>query len=475
MQIFKRNQGEEQPSWHFGIFRIRLPFLHYRIESSEALQAVLMCATCLGAVPILTDVLGIPFELAWSMVIINGLLYNLHSVLGDPVVPGWITPSIPLTIAYLTQFQIGSERIQALIALQLLVAIIFLSMGATGLAGRLMRIVPDSIKSGILLGAGFAAIIGEFAVKKGRFNLYPFSIAIGTLLSYFLLFSERFKNMRRKSKIVDMFGKYGMLPAIFASIVIAPLFKELPFPTIEVGSFIKIPEFSNILSQVSVFGVGFPKIDMFIKALPMAAIVYIIAFGDFVTSGELLKEADEIRTDESIDFNSNRSNLISGIRNLIQGFLIPYVPLCGPLWAAVSAAVFERYKEVRESGEEVRTGEGCITCCSSYGITPDQVSMESVYSGVGTFRWITFLCVAIVPIVYLVKPTLPVALSLTLLVQGFVCTRLAMMICKDKLDMGIAGVMASVIAIKGAAWGLGVGILLFLLLQHKKETKKAMA
>lgn len=446
MQIFKRELGSEQPSWKLGVFRVRLPFVHYRFESSEALQAILMCATCLGAIPILTSVLGIPFELAWSMVIINGLLYNTHALLGDPVVPGWITPSIPLTIAYLTQFEMGPLRIQALIALQLLVAFTFLFMGITGLAGKLMRIVPDSIKSGILLGAGFAAIIGEFAVEKGRFNLYPFSIAIGTLLSYFLLFSERFKEMRKNHALVNLFGKYGMLPAIFASIIIAPLCKELPFPNIEVGSFIKIPEFSNILRQVSVFGVGFPNIDLFVKAIPMAIMVYIIAFGDFVTSGALLKEADRVRTDEKIDFNSNRSNLISGIRNLIQGILIPYVPLCGPLWAAVSAAVFERYKEGREG-------------------------MDSVYSGVGTFRWMTFICVSIVPIVSLVQPTLPVALSLTLLVQGFVCTRLAMTICKDHIDMGIAGVMAAVIAVKGAAWGLGVGIILFLLLVRIKERK----
>lgn len=446
MQILKRELGSEQPSWKLGVFRVRLPFVHYRFESSEALQAILMCATCLGAIPILTSVLGIPFELAWSMVIINGLLYNTHALLGDPVVPGWITPSIPLTIAYLTQFEMGPVRIQALIALQLLVAFTFLFMGITGLAGKLMRIVPDSIKSGILLGAGFAAIIGEFAVEKGRFNLYPFSIAIGTLLSYFLLFSERFKEMRKNHALVNLFGKYGMLPAIFASIIIAPLCKELPFPNIEVGSFIKIPEFSNILRQVSVFGVGFPNIDLFVKAIPMAIMVYIIAFGDFVTSGALLKEADRVRTDEKIDFNSNRSNLISGIRNLIQGILIPYVPLCGPLWAAVSAAVFERYKEGREG-------------------------MDSVYSGVGTFRWMTFICVSIVPIVSLVQPTLPVALSLTLLVQEFVCTRLAMTICKDHIDMGIAGVMAAVIAVKGAAWGLGVGIILFLLLVRIKERK----
>ena len=49
----------------------------------------------------------------------------------------------------------------------------------------------------------------------------------------------------------------------------------------------------------------------------------------------MIREADEIRTDEKIDFNANRSNVISGVRNIIQALIIPYVPLCGPLWAAV--------------------------------------------------------------------------------------------------------------------------------------------
>ena len=440
--IFKRKFGEEQPYTKLGPFKLRLPFVHYKFEVSEGIQAILMCATCLGAIPMLTEGLGIPFELAWSMVIINGLLYNLHALLGDPVVPGWITPSIPLTMAYLTRFEIGPGRIQALIALQLLVAFIFLFMGITGLAGKLMKVIPVSIKGGILLGAGFAAIIGEFAVGKGRFNLYPFSIAIGALLSFFLLFSQRFKNYRKKYKFINMLGKYGMLPAILVSIIVAPLCKELPFPDIKIGTFIKIPEFANILKEVSVFGIGFPSADLFVKAIPMSIMVYIIAFGDFVTSGALLGEADRIRKDEVIEFNSNRSNLISGIRNLIEGLFTPYIPLCGPLWAAVSAAVFERYKEGRES-------------------------MDSVYSGIGTFRLITFISVAIIPIVSLVQPTLPVALSLTLLVQGYVCTRLAMTLCRRPIDMGIAGVMASVIAIKGAAWGLGVGIVLVFLLLDK--------
>ena len=435
-----REYGQEQPYTPLGIFKLRLPFIHYKWEWSEAIQAIFMCATCLGAIPILTEYLGVSFELAWSMVIINGILYNLHALLGDPVVPGWITPSIPLTIVYLSKFTIGVDRIHALIALQLLVACIFIIMGITGLAGKLMGIIPVSIKSGILLGAGFAAVVGEFSAK-GRFNLYPISIAFGGLFSFYLLFSLKFRDLRKKSKIADAFGKYGMLPAIFLSIIISPLVKELPFPKIE--SVIKIPEMGNILREVSIFGVGVPKAAFFISAIPMAAMIYIIAFGDFVTSSALINEADEVRQDEKIDFNSNRSNLISGLRNIIQSILIPYIPMCGPLWAAVTASVSQRYKEGR-------------------------TAMDSIYGGVGTFRIMTCISVALVPIVSLVQPILPVALSLTMLVQGYICTRLAMSMCKSELDMGIAGVMAAVLATKGAAWGLGIGIILYVLLENIK-------
>ena len=53
------------------------------------------------------------------------------------------------------------------------------------------------------------------------------------------------------------------------------------------------------------------------KALPLALVCYVIAFGDFVTTETLVTEARQSRDDEYIDFNSSRSNLVSGIRNLI--------------------------------------------------------------------------------------------------------------------------------------------------------------
>ncbi len=442
----KRKDGMEQPYIPAGIFKIRIPFIHYRWEISECLQAILMCATCLGAIPILEQILGVPYEIAWSMVIINGLLYNLHSLLGDPVVPGWITPAVPLVSAFLTQSQQGPERIKALIALQLMVGLIFLIMGISGMAGKIIGLIPNAIKSGILLGAGFSAIMGEFQTG-GRFGKYPITVGIGSLLAYFMLFSILFRKMKDKNKIWHIIGNFGMLPAIIIAVIIGPLSGELPGPKLVLGSIIKIPDISTIIHTLSPFSIGFPTISTFISVIPTAIAVYIIAFGDFVSSEELIREADHVRTDEKIDFNANRSNIISALRNLIEGFVCPYVVLSGPLWAAVTAAVSERYKEGRES-------------------------MDSIYSGIGTFRWMTFLCVALVPVASFVQPILPAALSLTLIVQGYVCCKIGLGMIKTDMERGIAGVMAAILAIKGASWGLIIGIVIFILLHGNFKDPK---
>ena len=210
---------------------------------------------------------------------------------------------------------------------------------------------------------------------------------------------------------------------------------------------IKVPEFANIWNQLSPFAIGFPSAATWLAALPTAVVTYIIAFGDFVTSEALITEADEVRQDEKIDFNANRSNLVSGIRNTAMALVCPYTQMCGPLWAAVTAAVAQRYKEGPQA-------------------------MESIYSGAGTFRISTFVAVSLLPISSLLQPVLPVALSLTLIVQGYICTQLAMNMCKTDIERGICGVMGTVLATKGAAWGLVVGLILFFILleKNKKET-----
>lgn len=87
---------------------------------------------------------------------------------------------------------------------------------------------------------------------------------------------------------------------------------------------------------------------MFIKALPLALVCYVIAFGDFVTTETLVTEARQSRDDEYIDFNSSRSNLVSGLRNLILSIIAPFPPLSGPLWVGMTVSVSIRYKEGRK-------------------------------------------------------------------------------------------------------------------------------
>ena len=445
----KRAYGAEQPHIKAGIFKIRLPFIHYAWSFPEMFQALFMCATCLGAIPVLTEVLGVSYDVALSMVIINGFFYNLHILLGDPVIPGWITPAIPLITAFLTNgYAIGVERNKALIALQLMVGIIFLFFGITGLGSKLINLIPNSLKAGILLGGGVSAVIGEFKAT-GRFHTYPIAITIGIIVAFFCLFSPQFEYLRKKHKWINAIGKFGMLPAIIIAVFVGPLAGELPWFTIEIGSFIKIPEFANIWNELSPFAIGFPSLTTFVQAIPMAVVVYIIAFGDFVTSEALITEADVARQDEKIDFNANRSNLISGIRNVAMALTCPYTQMCGPLWAAVTAAVSQRYKEGPEA-------------------------MESFYSGAGTFRWSTFIGVSLIPISSLLQPVLPVALSLTLLVQGYICTRLAMEMCENSVERGICGVMGAVLATQGATWGLAVGVIMHLLLHfYSRKTAEA--
>lgn len=98
--------------------------------------------------------------------------------------------------------------------------------------------------------------------------------------------------------------------------------------------------------------------------------------------------------------------------------------------------------------------------------------MDSIYSGVGSFRWMTFISVMCTAIVSFVNPILPTALSVTLLVQGFICVRLAIDLCENDTDKGLAGVMGGVIAAKGAAWGLAVGIVLYLALYSREMIRQ---
>lgn len=439
---------KELPYIPLGPFQWRIPGIHYRIEKVEFFQGIILGATALSSIPYMTDCLGLPYELAWSCVIIEVFLYMLHGWLGDPVVPGWITPTLPFTLVFLEGFEQGPERIQAMIAVQLLVAFLFIFMGITKLADRFVRLVPASVKGGILLAAPITVIQGQLA-EDSQLMIAPVATLVGTFLLAFLSFSPFCEKKRKTVKILDVMAKYGNLFPYLLAMLIGILLKELSYPELELGTIIRIPDFGEIFNTVSIFAVGVPSLSVFLKAIPLALICYVLAFGDFVTSETLVKEAQESRDDEYIDFNSSRSNLISGLRNLILGIFAPFPPLSGPLWVGMTVSVAMRYRE----GEK---------------------AMKSLIGGMSSFRMATFLSVILIPIVSFMKPIMGVGSAITLLFQAYVCVRIGMEYCKSNTDKSIAGVMAAVLAFKGSGWALLVGILMNLALSNMDFQKKKL-
>lgn len=149
-----------------------------------------MFVTALGIIQVMKDVFNMPFELALIIVCFHELVYCcLHRLLGDPLVPGWITPALPLVIAFLMKFSFGVERIQALIALHVLLGILYVILGSTGLAKKLIQITSKEIQLGILLGTGVSARIGTYIITFGN-----------TILGQTVL-EDANKNFRRDEKV----------------------------------------------------------------------------------------------------------------------------------------------------------------------------------------------------------------------------------------------------------------------------------
>ncbi|EGO65186.1 hypothetical protein [Acetonema longum] len=440
--IYKREFGQKQPYIPLGPFQFRLPFIHYRFELPDYIQGLLMCAVCLGIIPILQEYLGMPFEIAITIVILNGFFYLWHAHLGDPVVPGWITPAIPLLLLWLKTFPEGAARMHALIAFEFELGLFSLLLGITGLAKRFVDLVPDALKSGILLGAGIAAVRLVFQ-EGGRFDLYPWTITIAIGFAFYILFSNHFKTIRNKNKFFKYLSDLGLLPAIVLAIFIAPLVKELPWPAIEWG--FTIPQFYTLFTEWTPFAerIGWPPLSMYLSAAPLVFAVYIVLFGELIQAEALIDEARDFRDgDEDIHFDANRNNMIVGIRNMGMSALGPDAAMCGPMWAAMQVVECERYKHGREA-------------------------MDSLYGGVGSFRWGTFTGYFFSPIVTLVKPILPIALSLTMLVQGYVAVRVGILKARTFNDLGVAGIVAAVLITREAGAAFGVGIILCLLIYGK--------
>ena len=429
-----------------SLLQVKLPILHYRLEGPELLQGVLMIAVGLSTVPVLQETLGMSYSAALTAVAIAEALGLLHVTFGDPVVPGWIASALPLVLVYMANYAVGIEAAHALIALQLIVGLLFVLLGATGLAHKLMTWIPGSLKAGILFGAAVEAL-GRIFGEGGYLSQYPLSVGAGAVVTMVVLFSNRFRIFKSRSRLAAGLAKYGMLPGLVVAMAVGFVSGELPLPQIECGL---IPfHYGEVFQNFSVFSIELPSLQSFAAALPTAVAIYIIAFGEIVTAEAVLDEAKQARPEDKIRFSSNRTNIIAGVRNVILALFAPFTALAGPLWAAVTVFICERYKEGPKA-------------------------MKTIFGGMGSFKLSTAVCVLLLPVASLLEPILPVALAVTLLVQGYACAYIAVeQVKSDKTAAGVAGITGAVVHLVSLNAALVVGILGYLLLERtgKRERK----
>jgi hypothetical protein len=436
--MLKREEGQVQPGVTWWRFTSRIPGVHVGLSLPEVIQGGLLTTATAGVVAALTmKFFDVPFEVAWSVMFIQLFWLVAQPMLfGEPYAPGWITPALPLVMGFLAQFQPGVEAIQAMTAVTICVCIIFLFFAVTGFGSWFFKWVPVELRAAIIFGGAISAFEAEFK----RLDKMPHTLPIVWAVVFLLMFSVWFAKAKSNVKLFKLMGSMCMLVGFLVAAVAGPLFGEISFD-IQMGW--HIPQLGAYLKAVSPFSVGWPGMDLYIKAIPLAVMVYIFVFGDLILANTLIDQAAEIRKDEKIVVDNTRTHFTLFFKNI--GHLLmggPFIPLHGPMWTGVHVFLIERYKTGRRN-------------------------MDSLYTGIFNWYWPAFFLALLVPIVTFMKPLLPVALSITLILTGFACAYIAISMVKTPASQGYAFFVGMVIAKFGPAWGLGIGVGLYFLLLIK--------
>lgn len=458
----KREHGQEQP-YALNKLKLRLPFVHYRLEYQDFIQGAILSCVPLGITAAMTKVLGIPIEIAVLMVVINNFLYLLHTSFGDPSVVGWITAGIPLYISYLTGFEAGPDRIKALIALQVLVGLIFLVMGVTGITKTVIKKFPVSMRAGILLGAGFASLMRVFNPAQPFMAKMPIAFLVAAFCSFFILFSVRALAYRAKHNWFAWIASFGIAPGFVVGYLTGLMTGEIKLPTGVFDRFIIEMPFGEMFTGFSGLGLGMPSASMWAAAISLAIVAYVLAFGDILVLEALIEDSNKSRPDEKIKFEVSRNHILTSIRNIFEGVCMPYLPLAGPQWTGGQALVVNRFKHS----------------------TPEQE--PSYWGGATSIFWGMSLAMVFHPLVQIVLPGKLIGFGLTLLIQGYLCVYIAFAMCTNNVQRGIAGIMGAVLVSanyvklwnnafwSGPTMALIIGTILYFALEYYTEEQKEEA
>ena len=423
----------------WGPFTARIPFIHIKFRAAEFFQGLVIAgATAFAAVPIAMG-LGLTFEEGVALSFISGTLIGAGPIFfGEPMAPGWVTPAIPIVIAAFAakgQFNgvYDPATFQFMAAMCIEFTALLFVMGITGWGKKLIQIIPNGLKAGIILGAALAAFYQVFVTDFDKLMIQPISMAFAISLCVITTFSDPFKKLAMNNTFFKKVGSLGLLPGFVIAGFIAFIFNEVTF-NIEWG--FAIPDVVTLFNRTSPLAIGFPSAEMYLEAIPLVVIAYTLLFGDLITATEVLNDAQTERPDEPLDVNLDRSHLSIAFRNFIGLLVNPFFPTQGALWTGVHVVIVERWKKGFKE-------------------------MPSIFDGLGSYYLmaIPFLYVTL-PIITLMKPLMQMALTLTLMLTGFACAYVAMAIPKKNSEMASALLIAVFITFFSAWIGLLVGIIL---------------
>jgi hypothetical protein len=424
-------------SW--GPFTLRIPFIHIKFRAGEFFQGMIISgATAFAAVPVAMG-LGLSFEEGVALSFVAGSLIASGPIFfGEPMAPGWITPALPIVIAaFATKGQFNGvydpATFQFMAAMCIEFTLLVFILGSTGWGKKLIQIIPNGLKAGIILGAALAAFYQVFVTDMDKLMLQPVSMAVAIVLCVITTFSDPFKRLAEKNNFFKKIGSLGLLPGFILAGLVAFLLKEVTFD-IQWG--FQVPDVVALFNKTSPLVIGFPSIPMYLEALPLVIIGYTLLFGDLITATEVLNDGQKSRPDEPLDINLDRSHLSIAVRNFLGLLINPFFPTQGALWTGVHVVVVERWKKGPKE-------------------------MPSIFDGLGSYYLMGLpILYFTLPFITLMKPLMQMALTLTLILTGFACAYVAMAIPKKNTEMASALLIAVFITFFSAWIGLLVGILL---------------
>ena len=429
------NGATERAGWRWGPFTFRLPFWHTRLCWPEFLQGTaLASATGLALVPMMTTHFGLSFEEAVTMSLISGFLVGTAPIVfGEPYAPGWVTPALPLVLTFvLGGYDTPVERFQAMAALAMTLSAMLFVLGATAMGKRFMAWLPDALKAGLILGAAVAAFKRVFIDDAPDYLLaQPIATIAACAVCLIFIFSIPFRLAKTRFRVLRVLGSLGLLPGFLVAAIVGPLVGEVQYD-IQWG--ILIPPFADTWAKVSPLAIGWPSWEMFVAAVPLALVTYIILFGDLVTGNEIIRDASVDRPDERIDIDTTRTHWSLGIRNAVMALAAPFFPTQGSVWTGVHVAIVQRWRQGPRT-------------------------MDSLHSGIASYYFMGIPFVFfLLPLLTGLKPLMGIALSLTLVLTGFACAYVAMAIARHPTERGVALLTGAALAFFEPWQGLLVGL-----------------